>query len=349
MGRVTDFSSINGIAEIVWDVTTKTSLCIKAGTTSGWRQASSPDKLRLVDASLDFFQKERQTTDGATLADFYYDTRIRNDQVEVQYCIPSRSVRGALRNQTIKRLVMEKEYWNAGLYGVRKDGASEEMLREGAETLKAALKTPGWHLVQNLFGLGVDSGDDGLDDESVAGRLSIMVGDLKKQSGDEFKKTLISGSFIQNGFTPGSTHGKMVITTRSPLDHIIHAAKDGGLHSFMELAPGNQFSITIRIVNPKPEDLGLVAFWEREINNGLLRLGGLTSVGRGRLHIDDNASLKLFSRSNNGFPGFESSGKQGGDILSGLFPEYSMSQWNRHKKTYLGKLKAFYENHNGGE
>ena len=227
MSRVTDFSSINGIAEIVWNVITETSLCIKSGTTSEWQQASTPVKMRLVNASLNFFNKGRITTDGSMLADFHYETRIRNNQLAVQYAIPSRSVRGALRNQTIKRLVMEKKYWNVGLYGVRKEGDSEEKLREDAEMLKAALKTPGWHLVQNLFGLGVDSGDDELEDDSVAGRLSVTVGDLKKESEDDFKNTLISGSFGRNGFTPGSTHGQMVITTRNPLDHITHAAKDG--------------------------------------------------------------------------------------------------------------------------
>ena len=153
------------------------------------------------------------------------------------------------------------------------------------------------HLIQNLFGLAAESGDATANEETVAGRLQIETGDLAGLSKDEFKKSLLSGTW--RNFQPGSTHGRMLISTRSPIDRITHSAKDGGLHSFMELAPGNRFDVNLRIANPLSADLGFIAFWENGINDGFLRFGGLAAAGRGRMKIS-STTVTLYLPINKG-------------------------------------------------
>jgi len=110
MHRDTDFSTIKGIARIRWDIETATPLCIKAGTTSQWNQATlnynnRPKKLRLCDSTFDFFQKDNQNKDDASVSDFYHDSYIKSNELKIRYNIPASSVRGALRNYTITRLM----------------------------------------------------------------------------------------------------------------------------------------------------------------------------------------------------------------------------------------------------
>ena len=117
------------------------------------------------------------------------------------------------------------------------------------------------------------------------------------------------------------------------------------MHSFMELAAGNRFSIDLQIANPNPCDIGFAAFWEQALKNGLLRLGGLISAGRGRLNISQGGTeIRLFARSCEGFPGFEKQEQNASDdILAGLFHEYIMTDWTNRKNEYLGLLKSEYE------
>lgn len=346
MSRTSNLSKITGIAKITWKLDTVTPLCIKSGTTSVWKQATSGNhnvsKLRQVDAAFDFFKKTE--TEG-TISDFYYDAFIKDgDELKIRYRIPPSSVRGALRNYTIKRLV-PKEYWNAGLTLALDEDAPEEMQeqerKEYNQKLNEALRNPGWHLIQNLFGLAMDSSDESLEDESVAGRLQIMVDELEEYADSDFREIVISDGFSPELFKPGSTHGRMIFTTRNPIDRITHAARGGGLHSFMELAPGNSFSVTLQIVNPRPADLGFVAFWEQAIDHGLLRLGGLTSVGRGRLNVR-STDIRLFLRSKDGFEGLETGNSFDSDILAEAFPEYTILEWENYRQTYIEKISELY-------
>ena len=355
MSRTSDFSTIDGVARIVWQVSTVTALCIKAGTVSAWEQASPSDgnatKTRQIDAVFDFFKKEPKENSESQLSDFYYDVHLADGEPKVRYKVPSTSVRGALRNYTIKRLI-RKEFWDAELKATSdidlpdgeqgaQDEQEEQKVKQNNETFKEALKTPGWNLVQNLFGIAADTDDPDLEKESVAGRLCVRVGNLEKLTPERFQENLIHGNFKKDGFKPGSTHGKMAVTTRNPLDRITKAAKKGGLHSFLELAPGNRFEIVLDIANPGPADIGFAAFWEQAVNTGLLRFGGLTSSGRGRLNIvKEGSCIALFAHSAKGFDGFE---KQRDtfpdDVLSGLFHEYRMTDWDGFKGHYLQKLK----------
>lgn len=338
MGRTSDFSNLKGLAIIEWNIQTATLLCIKSGTTSLWAQAASRDgKMRQVDASFDFFVKSNETE--ASLSDFYHDTCFENGRLQIRYCIPSSSFRGALRSYTIKRLV-PKSSWNATDISKQAENEDHTQAQEQErQRMKAALTLPGWHLIQNLFGIATDSGDAELYAETVAGRLRVSVGKLEKLPEEDFKRNLLAGNLTV--FNTGSTHGKMVITTRNPLDRITQAAKDGGLHSFMELAPGNEFNVTLHIVNPSPEDLGMVAFWEQGIKTGLLRLGGLTSIGRGRLNIN-LSHVSIFTRTPEAFFGLKPDNRNASDMLIGIFNEYVVDDWGTKKQDYLNKLRAFY-------
>lgn len=341
MARESDFSAVRGVALIEWKLKTATKLCIKSGTISAWQQAASTKgKMRQVDAFLDFYKKE-QNDEKASLADFYHDASIVNGTLKVRYRIPASSVRGALRSYTIKRLV-PKSRWGDLKVTKKSDDETDSAQAQAKERarIESALNTPGWHLIQNLFGMATDSGDDALEAQTVAGRLSVSADGLKEYEKDEFERNLIAGNFTE--CEPGSTHGKMVITTRNPLDRITQAAKSGGLHSFMELAPGNEFTVKLRIINPSPSDLGLVAFWEEGFEAGLLRIGGLTSTGRGRVVVESQ-TVSVFGRYIKGFDGLVELNQRAEDCLSGILTEHEVGDWPAIKKRYLKRLYGFFD------
>ncbi len=348
MAAKTDFSHIQGIAHIKWRMETQTPLCIKSGTISAWSQAAEnggkANKLREHNAEFDFFKKEKNG--GADqLSDFRFDIALEDGALMLEYRIPPSGVRGALRNYTIRHLVKDPDLWNAGQTAVLKDLPSDEDQQRAREDqrrqMRNALKHPGWRMIQNLFGLATDSDDGDLADETRAGRLQIETGDLKPADADEFKHHLLAGTW--SDFKPGPLQGVMRISTRNPIDRITHAAKEGGLHSFMELTPGNRFDVNLKFINPTMADLGFVAFWEQAINTGLLRLGGLTGVGRGRMHIR-SSDITLYLRSPNAFNGLKPINPQKTDILMPLFSAYTVADWNNSQKNFLAHLKEDYEN-----
>lgn len=340
MTVVSDFSKVDGIAKVLWCLKTVTPLCIKSGTTSAWHQGLER-KTREVAAHFDFFDKSADQS----VSDFYYDTSIENDTLSLQYRIPPSSIRGPLRDYTIRKLV-PREFWTAFLM----DEVEEENLQHDGEEaghgynafLKDALQCSGWRIVQGLFGLTVGSDDKALAGETVAGRLRCMVGDLEELPENEFKGGLISGDFDER-FAAGPTNGRMNISTRNPIDRITHAGKMGGLHSFMELAHGNIFEATFQIINPTPEDLGLVAFWEQGIRDGLIRFGGLKAAGRGRVSLEKGSNIILFLRSGNGFEGLVTSKSHSEDKLAGIFAEYTFPDWRKAMTGYLKKLELAYQ------
>ncbi len=337
MSRTSDFSKIKGVARIGWEMRTETPLCIKAGTTSVFQ--------RKMD--FDFFKQDKENETDALISDFYYDAYIREDRLDIRYRIPASSVRGALRNYTIRRLI-PKLYQDADILPVAQEDENDDAWAQTQNAycmrLKNALQTPGWHLIQNLFGMAAETETEILADETVAGRLRVMVGDLKELSSDEFRKNFVAGRLRE--CHPGSTHGKMIVSTRNPLDRATRSSKGGGLHSFMELAPNNAFSVTLSFLNPGPQDLGLVAFWEQAVNEGFLRFGGLTSSGRGRLRIT-SADVRLFLREVKDFPEFERCDDSEVDILADILPEHRISDWDSAKEYYLEVLDGKYKEWEG--
>ncbi|WP_435548577.1 RAMP superfamily CRISPR-associated protein [Desulfobacterium sp. N47] len=355
MSRTTSLTQLIGVANITWSICTITPLCIKSGTTSVWKQAGGNGvKTRLVNAEFDFFNKKKvdqknKESKESNVYDFYFDVDVENNESHIRYHIPASSIRGAIRNYTIKRLI-PKKYWTAALDATGQNSDDQaNQTDEDDKTLVRALKEPGWHIIQNLFGLSIDKETEELMDESVAGRITFRVDDLSKLDIAAFKSNLISGSWGKNKVIFPSTHGKMVLTTRNPLGRITQGAKEGGLHTFMELAPGNEFKVHIKIINPTLADLGLIAFWEKSINNGLIRLGGLTSVGRGRLNIKESI-INLYLKNPAQFNGIQldNGTTPENDILSGIFSKYIIPNWAEAGKCCMAHLNEFYKN-NGKE
>lgn len=345
MSRTTNQSQIHGVANIVWTLSTVTPLCIKSGTTSVWKQAGgNAVKTRLVNAEFDFFKKQKDGDNESDISDFYFDSYIDGNIPKIRYRIPATSVRGAIRNYTIRRLI-PKEYWRAALDATGEEDGDNPQPDANDAKLVMALKQPGWHIVQNLFGLSMDRESDDLSDESVSGRIMLLVDDLKLQEENEFKTGLIAGTWGSN-VKLGSTHGKMVITTRNPLGRVTQGAKDKGLHTFMELAPGNEFKVRIKICNPDYSDLGLIAFWEKSINNGLLRIGGLSSVGRGRLTLKKTI-VNLYLKHPEMFAeiGLEKAAPpKKEDILSDVFQKYKIPEWAGAARCCMKHLNNLYQN-----
>ncbi|OEU62673.1 MAG: hypothetical protein BBJ57_11930 [Desulfobacterales bacterium PC51MH44] len=124
------------------------------------------------------------------------------------------------------------------------------------------------------------------------------------------------------------------------MDRITHAAREGGLHYFLEFSPNQTFDVVLRVVNPDPVHLGLIALWEREIDTGILRVGGLTSIGRGRLKVE-NSQHDLFA-----LPGYKGDWKlesasdqqiQPDDIFAQLWTTYPITETGLYVKK-VGKL-----------
>ena len=322
MSITTDFTHVQGVARVDWTLETETPLCIKAGSISAYSR----------DKGIDFAIKKTGHNSEGSVSDFYFDIRFSNvaqDIPQAVFCVPASSVRGALRSFTIKRLV-PKAYWGATLFEKKDDPeTTEEKSAEQVSLLKDALHQPGWHLIQNLFGLAADTGNESLANETVTGRLKVMTDNMLCIADDL-----------------NSEKSPFCVVSRSPLDRATRGTKDGGLHSFMELAPGYPFKIQLQIINPVPADLGFIAFWEKAINQGLLRLGGLSGIGKGRLRLQES-SVTLFSRDTNGFnlPPEASAltpETKAKDILWDLFPENRIA-WAVQKSFYLNTLKNHFE------
>ncbi len=102
------------------------------------------------------------------------------------------------------------------------------------------------------------------------------------------EKPVMDGEFRSNGNQYGPDNAKLHIKTRNPLDRVTQSAKEGGLHSFLEFSPGQELNVTISIRDPQPFDYKLLECWEKEIEEGMIRFGGLTGIGRGRVSFINN-------------------------------------------------------------
>lgn len=314
--RTTDFSKIDGFARIVWTLKTETALCIKSGTTSVLRK----NKFNKA-PHLDFNRKElidKSNKEESLVADFAFDAVIIENRLVPQFRVPASSLRGCLRNFTIKQLIPEK-FWLAALQATAENGDEGEARAIHTQWLKDAFSQPGWRVVQNLFGLATDGGDAALSDETVAGRLRVRSGDCIDMP---------------------ENRQKIVDRTRNPMDRCIQAGKGGGLHTFMVLPAGNTFKVSLDIVNPTPADLGLVDIWKEYINNGRIKFGG---AGKARLSVDsDLTELYLRPRiSPDSFPGAARKSATGTDPLAGFFIPYTLNS-DANRTVYRKALKDMF-------
>jgi len=133
---------------------------------------------------------------------------------------------------------------------------------------------------------------------------------------------------------------------RNPLDRITHASRDGGLHRFLEVIRGETSKVRLRIINPLDCDLALLGLWVRELNDGMLRIGTLSSIGRGRMEVRQQ-TYELWRRANapklqgRAFLGDETDGNRPNEILSGLWkchviPPEKLLEFTEYLKEFTG-------------
>ena len=163
--------------------------------------------------------------------------------------------------------------------------------------------------ILSLFGFVVKTRDKSLDEKfTCAGRLTIDVSPFAgNQTNPDVDGTWLSD--VNNPNDYGPTNVNRHIKTRNPLDRITNAARETGLHSGLEFSKGQAFTVTLIVVAPKKKkdsgqagmtedreqnefDKRLIDWWCNEINTGMIRFGGLSSIGRGRVTAQEAKDVK---------------------------------------------------------
>jgi hypothetical protein len=217
------------------------------------------------------------TTDTHSVASLYYGYEIVNGHVSAFHVVPASTVRGALRSWTIQHVV-HADFRDVGTLPPT---AEPEQAAIHAAKLRQALadKRYGYPLIASLFGLALDTARDD-EQMSNASRLRIAT-----EKFDQVQLQPLSASGMTEQGDGGPSGADRFMNVRNPLDRITHASKVGGLHHFLEFCAQQSFIVRLTILNPQAADLGLLSLWVNEMNHGLLRIGGLTSIGRGRVAV----------------------------------------------------------------
>ncbi len=249
-----------------WNVTLETPLVVRSGGKFGWKNASH-SKTRNYNMRFRWGAEAGGLDD---ISDLYCSVGVNGRDAIPYYHIPSSSIRGALRAWTIRYLLPES-WWNI-----------ERALKEHVRQNASAPLPPNLDRILSLFGFVVNTGNKDIDREYThAGRLTIKVEPFSESA----PMPDVDGSWADNHPGDSPANAKRHIKTRNPVDRITNAAKDGGLHSFLEFSTGQSFVLEIIIEDRKDFDRKLVSRWREDINTGMLRFGALCSVGRGRVSI----------------------------------------------------------------
>lgn len=329
-------NGIHGIIKISWKLHLDTPLAIRNGFSFKWKSTEG-EKAR--NDLVEFQWNESKQGDYHDLMDLNFVIELRGQELVPLYQVPASSLRGALRLWTIRHLV-DRSVWPA-LAG-KKEIPFEE-IKQWCLNLKN-----GFALLTGLFGIALEGVFNKENPEEAegyahAGRLRVntapfaIPGAAAEPATDHFQ--------IKKGHQCGPNNVNRQVNLRGPVDRITHSAKEGGLHTFLEFSSGQNFDAGLVILNPVPEDLGLVALWEREMEYGFLRLGAVSSVGRGRIHVDGSKSdYEIYS-----LPGedlsefFESSAPDAEpytDKLADLWEKRTIPWNDTARNFYLKKLKT---------
>ena len=247
-----------------WSMKLETPMVIRSGGKFGWKNAPG-SKMRNKEMKFVWgFPKCDPLTE---VGDLNFSIRIEGDEAKPYYHIPSSSIRGALREWAVTQL-LPKECWNL-----------EQCIKE---IINGKQKPKYLDDILSLFGFAIETGDKLITEKyTKAGRLSIHAAPF---SGNE-PEPFVHGTWSNTGNHYGPENATRHVATRNPIDRITHAARDGGLHSFLEFSAGQLVDVIIHIDDPTEFDKNLSAAWKEEINSGMIRFGGLTGVGRGRVSI----------------------------------------------------------------
>ncbi|MBI4687717.1 MAG: hypothetical protein HY756_08030 [Nitrospirae bacterium] len=264
-----------------WTLNLETPLVVRSGSSFAWENAAEK-KTRNYKMKYMWGHKANKQNDEHDIGDIYFSIRIEGDKAVPYYHIPSSSIRGSLREWTIKHLLPE-DWWDI-----------EKGLKKHAEKNDDSYKSLPRYLddILLLFGFVVKTCDKKLDEKyTCAGRLIIEVSPLV----GNYPQPDVDGTWNNNINNPnnyGPTNAKRHIKTRNPLDRITNAAKEKGLHSGLEFSKGQSFTVRLTVENPTDFDRELIDWWCNEINTGMIRFGGLSSIGRGRVTAQEVQDVK---------------------------------------------------------
>lgn len=316
-----------------WELVCVTPLAIRNGQQIAYSDTTSI-KTRYHDLQLKWRGKENREYEVAAL---HYGYEIRSGQVYSYHFVPPSSIRGALRSWSIRHLVHPALY--PALTPAPKEDADGIAIHEASVRQGLAQRDTGLELIASLFGLAADEGE--ADAPSNAGRLHI---ETERFTGAGLRPVDVSGVSMATSNGPDNVRREMPV--RNPLDRMTHASCDGGLHRFLEVACGETFKVHLRIINPLDCNLGLVGLWVRELNDGMLRIGALASIGRGRMEVRQQ-TYELWRRANapklqgHALLGDETDGNRPNEILSGLWkcrviPPETLFEFTDYLKEFTG-------------
>jgi hypothetical protein len=276
---------LKNLLTVEWTLSLVTPLCIKNGHASAFKSSAGDSKSRYDQVQFSWNMDAREGI--VDVQDFVFDIRVTENGVQPLYLLPASSIRGAFRSWTLKRLIRNEKHRN--LLNI------EENDQEGGERLLAAVSEDnGLALAADLFGAAARKNTGERNPLSRSGRLRVEVGDILNERRE---KPWVQGNHWQSsGNRFGPANAARHISVRGPVDRFTHAAREGGVHHFLELSPEQTFKVRLKIVNPDSHHLGLVHIWGREIHDGMLRIGGLSAIGRGRLDLKkDDAVYRLYA------------------------------------------------------
>lgn len=308
---------VNSVLLAQWELICKTPLVIRNGHQVAYAD-SAPTKTRYNDLQLKWRAKVGNEYEAAAL---HYGYEIRGGNVCSYHFVPPSSIRGALRSWCIRHLVHPALH--PALTPAHKEDEASMTAHKACIQRGLAQRDTGCELIASLFGLAADEGE--VSAPSNAGRLHI---ETEKFSGSELRPVDVSGARMTTSGGPDNVRREMPV--RNPLDRITHASREAGLHRFLEVASKETFKVQLRIANPLDCDLGLLGLWVRELNDGMLRIGALSSIGRGRIEVRQQ-TYELWRRANaprlkgHAFLGDGTNGNRPDEILSGLWKCHPIS------------------------
>ncbi|NWF92967.1 MAG: hypothetical protein HXY46_08620 [Syntrophaceae bacterium] len=270
---------VHSILCVLWNLKLVTPLYIRHSHQCFWQQ-NDPSLGKGRGKQVKFNWLTEEGDDWNQVGDFNYSFRVTDGSLVAEYSVPASSIRGSLRQWSIKNLVQESI---RDAFELPKKGKlTEEDLKEILQRARAALDSAesGWSQVLDLFGCAFDLAIDEEAELTWSGRFKMegRIGLTGGSVGLDVIGSLLTGSEEQSA--PGNLGRQLTI--RNPLDRISQSSKEGGLHTFVELSPGQTMTVKFYVLNPKSQDIDLIIKWEHDISDGFIRFGALGSQGRGR-------------------------------------------------------------------
>jgi len=289
---------VHSVLKVRWTLKCETPLVIRNGQSVTYKTPErSPAKSRGLNVTFlweklvkpEDTQKEENKHEHEVAA-LHYGYEIVGSEVKSYHFVPPSSIRGSLRSWTARY------FGSSDLLTVITPIPQEQKIARVDYINNLRQKLEGqrnaYELIGSLFGLAFESLAHA-DDAGNAGRLQI---ETERFANTTARPISINGTVSQGLAGPNNARRQM--TVRNPLDRVSHASKkNGGLHHFLEFCQGETFAVNLTILNPRDCDLGLLSLWKREMEYGLLRLGALSNIGRGRVSfVKKEESYTLWER-----------------------------------------------------